>query len=89
MTKKEQIELIIDRIREIDDLLKRVAELLGADDFEAFGGIYDIGYQIIPEILQVDISDMIYNELEDEIIFKVMNNHMEKDEFFKRIEKYL
>ena len=89
MSKKEQIELIIDKIREQDSFLRGIEPLLSVDFIEHFAGIYDIGYQIIPIILGINKKNDFYEELQDDLLFAVMNNHMSKKEFFKQIKKYL
>lgn len=88
LSKKEQIEIIIDNIRKYDDFVRKVTDFLDCGT-EKFDYLYDIGYKIIPAILGISPYDFGYNEKLDECIYGVMNNKISKEFFFKAINNYL
>lgn len=88
LSKKEQIEIIIDNIRKYDDFVSKVTEILDCGS-EKFDYLYDIGYKIIPAILGISPYDFEHNEMLDECIYGVMNNKISKEFFFKAINNYL
>lgn len=89
LNKKEQIEIIISNIRKYDNYVKKITNLYGIGS-EIFDYLYDIGYKLIPEILGISQKEYVNNyEILDEHIYDVMNNHIDENEFFAEIEKYL
>ena len=88
LSKKEQIEIIIDNIRKYDDFVSKVTEFLDCGT-EKFDYLYDIGYKIIPVILGISPHDFEHNEMLNEYIYDVMNNNISKESFFKVINDYL
>lgn len=88
LSKKEQIEIIIDNIRKYDDFVSKVTDFLDCGT-EKFDYLYDIGYQIIPTILGISPYDFEHNEILNDYIYDVMNNNISKESFFKAINDYL
>ena len=91
LSKKEQIEIIIDRIRKFNKIQTKLSNVLN-ENLEIFNSIYDIGYEIIPAILGTNIEEFNFNlniNLDNDILFLVLNNYITKEEFYNKIEKYI
>jgi len=87
LTKKEQIEIIIDRIREFNKIITALSNALD-ENLEVFDGIYDIGYEVIPAILEVDSKEFQTLNVDDDVLYLAMSNYITKKEFYEKIDKY-
>ena len=101
LTKKEQIEYIIDKYIEYKNFIKEIEGVLGSE-CEKFLDIYDIGENIIPAILEIPKKEVLidynlenkFTEISDydflaDLFYDVVYEEITKEEYFEAIKDYL
>lgn len=88
LSKKQQIEIIIDELKKIYNLEVKINKLFKSD-IDMFESVYDIGYKLIPVILDIkDYNEQLDDELGD-LFFNYICGDITKKEYFNEIDKYL
>lgn len=91
ISKKKQVETILDGLKQIQKLDDKINDLFdgGLDKF--LSGVYDIGFEVIPAILDVPFTNNYRDpfELIGDAVYQYINGNINKKEFWKQVNMYL
>lgn len=90
ISKKKQVETILDGLKQIQNLENKIGDLF-TGNLNNFQGIYVIGYEVIPAILDVPFTNNYRDpfELIGDSVYQYINGNINKKEFWKQVNMYL
>lgn len=85
--KLKNIELIVDKLKLLFETENKIIDIFGGD-CECFVGIYEIAYEVVPDILGIEKQSE-----DEEKLAKLIHNYISgvilKEEFINEIKKYI
>ena len=84
--KKQLIELIIDKMKELEIILQKTYNAWGVEVIGQGGidSVFSLGYEGIPMILDVEETDYL-----GDLFYDYTTGEISKAKYFKQLEKYL
>lgn len=90
ISKKRQVETILDGLKEFRNLEIKIGDLFNGN-LNNFQGIYIMGYELIPAILDVPFTENYRDpfQLIGDAVFQYIIGNINKKEFWKQVNMYL
>ena len=90
ISKKKQVETILDGLKQIQKLDDKINDLFDGG-LDKFSSVYDIGFEVIPAILDIPFTNNYRDpfELIGDTVYQYINGNINKKEFWKQVNMYL